>query len=578
MSNNSNNSNVGRLWFVFDIVIILLLGLVFSWFYLGAHAWGAWGDDSPGYIYTAAQLLHTQPLVSQSQLVQGALQYFGNEPWARLAAPTHHDIISPSGWVASRYPIGLSVLLYLVAAASLTSSAMYIVVPALAVATVIFTYLLAVLLVPSADYAKRVIGLLAAGTLGVTELFSSYAVSQPMRDIPALAFFLASFILLIVGCTKIHGQYWKLAVLLCAGVFFGYSINIRETSAILLLPLVIALLHYTKKNKNRWQVMLIFCVGMVLAGGVWLWNSAAITVHKEKFRAKDITSIAISSNVDHIRSLSFTNLYNNQGKYKRGVGGVNQYVSVLREEFNFWPPFLLCSVLGVIALWQRQRQLAYVLISWFGSIFLLFSMWINPYARYILPLFPVVTVLAGYGGVVSLQWLQQRLRLGRTSFGIMVILVVGSVFVGLQPLVAARIQHVFKQELVNKAITYQDLENFTNIGKSIAADELNTTGKPPVVLVIGFWQSGAAEMIMANSSQVTAIRYPRKRQEQPPVDIMVGWLQQLSNQYQLYLWYDDSATAKEQELKQHFTLEPVTQTNFSFQPNVQIYAITEITQ
>lgn len=558
-----NNSNPRLLWLVFDVGITMLLSIVFSYLYLGAHAWGAWGDDSPGYIYTAAQLLQHKPLVVHSELVQSALQYFGNEPWARLAAPTHHDIISPSGWVASKYPIGLGIVLYFGG---------YVVVPVLAVLTVIFTYLLAVLMLPISAYTKRGVGILAALTLGVTELFSSYAVSQPMRDIPALTFFLAAVLVLIIALTKLTVDWKQISLVLIAGLLFGYSINIRETSAVLFITIIAIFYGYLANKKLVWKFLGIFSVGMILAGSVSIWNSAVISAHKEKFKAKDITSVAITSNFDHIQSLSLTNLYNNQGKYKRGVGGVNQYLAVLQEEFSFWPPFLFMAIVGLVGLWRKQRGLAYVLISWFGSVFILFSMWINPYARYILPVFPVITILAGYGIIVSLVWLQKKLQLGKLSFLSIPVLVLVSLGVGLQPLVAARTKHVVQQELVNKAITYQDLQNFTTLGNTIVQDQ---AAKPPLVLMIGFWQAGSSEMLMANNPNITAIRYPRKRQEQPPVDVMASWLQQLSQQYQLYLWYDDTATANEQQLKQYFTLEPITQTNFSFQPNVQIYVFTQ---
>lgn len=561
-----------KIGLVFDSVIIILLVLVFGFFYFGAHAWGAWGDDSPGYIYTAAQLLQHKSLVAQSELVESALQYFGNEPWARLAAPTHHDIISPTGWIASRYPIGLSILLFVNAGLFQNDSAMYLVVPALAVLGVLCTYLLAIGLLPLSGYSKRGVGIIAAVSLGLTELYWSYAVSQPMRDIPALTFFLLALLLIILA-GKIQSSWQQASLMLLAGMIFGYSITIRETSAIL-VGTILALLYYIFTTRAVfWKMLGIFMIGMIVIGSVSIWNSTMISWHKEKFKKKDITSVAITSNFDHVQSLGITNLYNNQGKYKRGVGGVNQYLSVLQEEFNFWPPFLLMAILGIVSLWKIQRRLAYVFISWFASIFILFSMWINPYARYILPLFPVVTLLAGYGSVTLLQRLQRWLQLRRVSFSMLSMIVLVSFFVDLQPLVAARTKHVTQQELVNKAITYRDLENFRQVGQVIEQDQ---TSKPPVVLLIGFWQAGSAEMIMANNPNIIAIRYPRKRQEQPPVDMMVGWLQQLSAHYQLYLWYDDSATSTEQQLRQHFSTEPVYQTDFSFQPQVQINRITTI--
>ncbi len=516
---------VTKLWLVFDSGIITLLALVFGYFYFGAHAWGAWGDDSPGYIYTAAELLQSKPLVRQSELVQSALQYFGNESLARLAAPTHHEIISPTGWIASRYPLGLSGLMTVFAWLSHDARGMYLAVPTLAVLGVLFTYIIAVASLPLMDYIRRAVGIIAAVTLGLTELYSSYAVSQPMRDIPALTLFLGACILIILTVRHTTKRWLTIAGFILAGALFGYSVNIRETSAILIVTTLALLYYYSPHYKIVLKQFSWVMLGVLVVGSLSIWNSTAISLHKEKFKTKDISAVAITSNFDHIQSLSITNLYNNQGKYQRGVGGVKQYLTVLQEEFSFWPPFLVMAVMGMIVLWRRQRRLAYVFISWFGSVFILFSMWINPYARYILPLFPVVTLLAGYGIVAMLEWLERYLKLSKLGFAGMSVLVVGSLFIALQPLAAARTKHVTEQALVNKAITYQDLMAYDQIGQVI---ERHQSNKPPLVLLIGFWQSGSAEMIMANHSNITAIRYPHKRQEQPPITSMVGWLEQLS--------------------------------------------------
>ncbi|MFA5995856.1 MAG: hypothetical protein WCW27_01065 [Patescibacteria group bacterium] len=561
---------LSKRWLIFDISVVLLLSIIFGWLYGSAHAWGAWSDDAPGYIYTAGQFFKHEPLVTQSSLVQSALTFFGNEPWARLAAPTHHEIISPSGWIASRYPIGLGALMYLAGLISGLMDSFYVVVPALAVLAIIFTYLLSIKLFLVSPIYQRLIGLIAAVTLGFTELYSSYAVSQPMREIPALTFFLLALLLIVYTLQAKLNKYLSSIILLLAGASYGYSINIRETFFIL-FPVIILLLYYFKP---AWQQikkpLLILCLGIVVAGLLSIWNSGWITLYKEKFKAKDITSVAITSNFDHIESLSVQNLYDNEGKYKRGVGGVLQYIDVLQTEFAFWPLFLFMAVIGLLVLWNKQRKLAYLFISWFGLIFLLFSAWINPYARYILPLFPVVTLLAGYGVVISLIWLKEKLKLTHWMYVGVIVLMIGSLFITLQPLILARIQHVQNQALVNKAISKQDLQTLKQLGVAIKQDTPNN--KPPLLLMIGDWQSGIAEMIMTHDS-LPVIRYPRKAAEQPPVNNMVGWLTQLSEQYQLYLWYDDSASNTEQQLRAQLTLEELTQYDFSFQQKVVIYKI-----
>ncbi len=95
------------------IVFIIVISLFFGWLYLAQHSWGTWGDDSAGYIYLWGLMDQGKPLVYQEPLTVQALEFFGDEKLARWTTPTHHEIISPSGYIASKYPIGLSLLMYL---------------------------------------------------------------------------------------------------------------------------------------------------------------------------------------------------------------------------------------------------------------------------------------------------------------------------------------------------------------------------------------------------------------------------------------------------------------------------------
>ena len=123
-------------------------------------------------------------------------------------APTHHDIIAPDGWIASKYPIGLGWLMYLTAIVVNSDELIYLVVPVLATGTVLLTYLLALVWIKDNAATKRVIGIFAALSVGLASLFFNYAVSQPMRDIPALFFFVGAAVLLgVVLNHKLNNKY-----------------------------------------------------------------------------------------------------------------------------------------------------------------------------------------------------------------------------------------------------------------------------------------------------------------------------------------------------------------------------------
>lgn len=540
-------------WRLIDGFIILLLVSVSGVWLLWHHAYGAYGDDAPGYIYTAHQLITGQPLVAQDPLVQDALAWFGAEPYARFVAPAHHEIISPAGWTVSRYPIGLSVLMAGAAWLFNDPLAIYLIVPLTAIGVVLLTYLGAIWLLPVSPVWQRVTGLGAAVIVLGTNLFFTYSVAQPMREIPALFFFMIGALLFV------KTKRWYL--LLVAGIFFGYSVAIRETNIILLLPLV----FYSR----RWRTWLWFALGAFLIYLPFLWQAAIITQHKEVFREKDITNIAITSNIDHIQSFAVSNLWNNQGKFKPGVGGLNQYWSVLKQ-FSTWPLFFLTILVGAGYLWKKQRPSFWLLGSWVASIVLLFALWINPYPRYILPILPVLAWLSMVGVMAGWEWFSNVLRLKKVVSVGLLLLVLVSFIAAYQPVLASRQDYVRTGTPQDRELTKADL---LTIQQAIALvqNAAVTTDKTPLVLLLGETKGGLAETIMTHTT-IQTIRFPNKDKEQPPFEQFQGYIDHLSETYTIYVWYDQSVTADEQRFFNQSNLSLVTTLVTSFKPEISIYA------
>lgn len=571
MKRLSSVAKISAGWFVLDVVFCVLLSGIFGLWFLSNHAAGAWGDDAPGYMYTAGQILRHEPLVVQDTLVQQALDFFGDEHFARFVAPAHHEIIAPSGWVASRYPIGLSVLMAGAAWLWHSDTAMYLVVPLLAVIVVVLTYVLGIVTLPLLPAWKRVAALMAALAVGLADVFANYAVAEPMREIPSMVFFLASLILLVVAGRQTVPSRWRWILIALAGVCFGYSVNIRETSAVLLLPLGLVLTQKPLWSRSqRWRIGTVFAAAMLISLSVSIWNSAQITMHKEKFRSKDISRIAITSNFDHIQSLNPHNLFDNEGKFKPGVGGVQQYWEVLNG-FSVWPPFVLFALVGVVALWQEQRRLAAVYVSWFLGIYGLFAMWINPYPRYILPLLPAVALLSAYGVMRAAYYVGRWLQLSPWWQRGLLALAVLSFFVAQRPAIADRNSQLTATVGVYKAITVNDLEQLRALAAVI---EQQASGKPALLIMFGDYKGGLAETTMIHTG-LRVIRFPSKPNEQPQLDNLAQFLSQLEQDYTLFVWYDPTISAKEQRLLHYVQWsDPLLTQNYSFQPNVTLYAIT----
>ncbi|EKD76425.1 MAG: hypothetical protein ACD_43C00116G0001, partial [uncultured bacterium] len=447
-------------------------------------------------------------------------------------------------------PIGLSVLMAGAVKATGNALALYLVVPLTAVAVVIATYLGAVWLLPASAPWKRVLGIGAACIVLGSTLFFTYSVAQPMREIPALLFFLVAAFLVI----KTKQWYW----LALAGVLFGYSVAIRETNFILIIPLVLYGL------RGKW---LAFSVGALIMYSPFLWQAAQITQHKEVFREKDITTIAITSNIDHIQSFSVSNLWNNQGKFKPGVGGLNQYWSVAKQ-FSVWPLFLLSIVVGLIYLWKHQRPLFYLFSSWIAVVVVLFAAWINPYPRYILPILPVLAWLSVFGAMTLWQWLSSQLKLKRwTSLSLAGLLAL-SFIASYQPVFASRQEYLATGTPQDRELTKTDLTTIQSAIATVQADSV-TTGQPPLLLMLGETKGGLAETIMTHTT-IQTIRFPNKDKEQPPLDQLLAYLDHLDETYTLYLWYDPSVTADEQRFYNQSILTPITTLATSFKPEISI--------
>lgn len=566
-------------WYALDCAVIVALGILFGYFFLSSHAFGAWGDDSPGYIYTAGRIIRGEPLVMQDTLVQDALAFFGEERFARFVAPAHHEIISPEGWIASRYPIGLSVLMALISRSVQRETTMYVVVPLAAVATVLLTYVLAMTTLPLSSLLKRLAAFMAAVSVGVADVFANYAVAQPMREIPATAFFLLSVIAVL--CVRRQTTTWlAYTALIIGGLFFGYSVNIRETNAVLLIPLLIAL--WPKKSNDvdsqqklwrndQFKRIAAFGLAVVVALSMSIWNSTQITVHKEKFRSKDISRIAITSNFEHIQSLHPKNLFNNQGKFKPGVGGLQQYWQVMKG-FSIWQPFLALAAFGCFMLWQKNRRLASAYATWFALVYVLFAMWINPYPRYILPLLPPLAVMSAFGAIVVAEYLCRWLQCGVNVRRIVMALVLVSFFFTQKKAFAELNDRVETREPVYKSITQDDLRLLKQIPTVLTTNSANT--REPLLLMFGAYKGGLAETMMAHTD-LRVIRFPSKPNEQPPLFELEKFLHQREETYSLFIWYDPTASAAEQRFLNQISLsDPLATFTFSFQPNVTLYAIS----
>lgn len=558
---------------ILPIGVIALLIAFFSVMYFDDHAWGAWGDDSPGYIFLAARMVQHQPLIYNDPLATHALQFFGDERFARWLIPTHHAFINPDGTIASKYPIGTSMLLAWGARVFGRLDGMYIITPLLAVVNIVFMFMLTMIVFKR--YRFRVwCATIAAMALGVSNLYNSHATAQPMREIPSITF------LLLTACAiafvPFVARSWKKVVVLLviAGVAFGMAVNVRETNILVVPAFLVPLLFFLRQQKShqqKWQYkkFIVFGIFIFSAFVVYLpsmHNVITISRHKIAFKKNDISNFAILPNDDHIRSLSWDNVFHSRGRFRPDDGSLPHYWSIMTHVVPI-PFFIVLVGLGFFALWRDDRRMAWMFGLWILAILGIFSLWINPYSRYILPLFPPLIIL----GVVGFVWVIHKFApmvAPMRFFRIIFFTILGTcVIVGYIPTVRTIWTNIHTTQYQYKSISQNDLNTLVTFGESISSSS------PPLVIFSGDWQYGLSEIMQAHTNIPTA-RFPLEQRfpfSEKKVTEFVDIL--LQEDQEIMVWVDSTSSPQLLSwLTQYETTEEKT-FDFTFQKSVRILDI-----
>lgn len=569
------------------IVITTFFGIVF----FNDHAWGAWGDDSPGYVYLAARMYEGKDLIYTDELAYQGYLFFNDEKLARWLTPTHHDFINTNGVVASRYPLGLSLIMYAVAVLFASTKAFYVVIPALATLNILLTYLLSVQLFKNHSH-RYVIATFASISLGMTSLYYTYALSQPMREIPSITFLLLSALsLVLLNNDRILSASKRLQWILytigagLASFFFGMAVNIRETSLVVLPALFIYVLYlffgkHMRSNSNHADsvrtttlfvtnvtvFVIILCITLIPT----IYNSYQLSNEKEVFKQRDTSEVVLLSNIDHIQTISFSNIFGSEGKYKPNKGSLPQYWEVLQDVYPI-SYFLLFVLFGVILGFKHYRKETILLLVWISGTLLIFSMWINPYSRYILPLFPPLLILGAYGFTELAITLQRAIFqdsrvLQRISTVLVVVLCISAYVPGVMEM---KDNVLYEDIYKNKAIAETDYDQLIAISSVIQ----NSDSQQPLVVFAGNWQYGISETFESHTG-IKSIRYPLEQKflfdESQVTNFFDNYI---LNTYDVYVWVDPSVSSEYYQWVQSLSPQLLLEQDYTFQEEVQIYKL-----
>lgn len=572
-----------KLWrIIVTVLISAVLAATFGVVYFSDHAWGTWGDDSAGYIYLAGRMYSGEPLVYHDELVKKGYDFFQDEKLSRWLTPTHHFLINQQGTIASKYPVGMSLLMFGAARLMNTAEGFYIVTPLLAAANIVLLYWLSLLLFSTHRY-KHAIGVLAACMLGITSLYYDYAIAQPMREIPSITFLLLTAIFLYYAVHRYPSKWETALYLLISGAAFGFAVTIRETS-LLVLPgfcvyAVWSLWNTADFKKRRIKQLAIYSsiyiVAMLIGLIPTIQNAVAQSAEKEVFKERDTSEIVLLPNAGHINTISAQNLFDNEGKFRPGKGALPQYWAVMQAAVPV-PYFLLFVVLGFWYLWKESKPITALLSLWILGTLTIFSLWINPYARYILPLFPPLLMVGSYGLFMALQDGLPRIIHRKLFARLLAAAVLVTVGFAYQPVIAQTITNVHTDVYRFKAISRDDLHLLEQISQTVGADRGSTKSQGKVLMFSGTWQYGTSETLQAHTGLKT-IRSPfeQNKYDFKPKDITTFLDRQVVPNTDLYVWVDITTDVKTLQWLDTHDTELVGQYDFTFQPDVSIYRVQQ---
>lgn len=550
------------------IGLMFLFGLI----YFHNHSFGAWGDDSPGYIYMAGRLVRGESLIYQDTLAKQGLTAFQDERLARWLRPLHYEFINPDGWIAPRYPIGIAFFLAFGAIITNDLSGLYLVVPLLATLNVGLVFWLAAILLDFNRY-RWLIAAISAWALGITTLYYELALSQPMREIPTLTFILFTILALLYWKKNLTAptQKKKLWLLLLSALALGIAINIRETAIVMLPGIIIYIVLSVRSHKNKkWVVArylgtyVVTCLIVLLPT---IYTAIRLDVLQTPFKRRDVVVPSVVPNIDHITSIGLRNLFNDYGKFRPGHGALPHYWGVM-SDITPLPWFLFFTLLGAVLLWQHSKKDSWLLVSWLVSILLMFSVWINPYSRYIIPLFPAVIILGYFGVIQLLDLIVSYLPLKKFQFLIVSGLVIIGSAILYQP-AASKLQHQFTTETYfSRSISHKDLRTLIILG-----DQLQTaSGAPPLLLFTGS-RHGLPEVFTTHTGIRTASLPLESRFSPSTEELNTFFSEHIFPNYTVYLWVDTTTDPTINDWFNQYQVQEIANIQLSFEKKIVLLKI-----
>ncbi len=508
---------------IYHLVFFILI-IFFTIFYFSNFSYGALGNDSPGYIFTASKYYHNESPTYRDELVSDLLLKYNKDEIGFALPHFNYKLISEDGKITPKNSTGGPYLMALMAKL-FGEEGFYYLNPLCGIIILISLYLLIIDLFKKFKY-KYILGLSSVFILGIMPHFWSYIMCEPLREISSLAFILLSFWLFSLAIKKPN------YILISLSAFiFGWSINIRENAILFIICFPILYFIYKKKFNLKIiiAISIIFFIFTSLAYSFTLRNN-----YKAQNEIESTTGESLTANADHIKNIKIKNWWDNQGKFRTGQGGLSIYYNHIKEIF-FLPFVIFFIILGLIINLFQNWKLGILFLSATVPTYLLFSAWINPYTRYIYAVIPLLTCLLVYGLIFIIENINQLLKPKMQIFYKSLIIIILTIF--LLPQITSAFS-IFSGEKMpsTRSISKNDFNTINNL--SISDDKT-------VLICLG--NSIYMSAFIEAHTRIRTIKAPPNEK----INEIINYL--IDKNYSVYIWDDGTNIEQKDILKTYFS-------------------------
>ncbi len=551
MNNILTNKKINIVAFILLIIVILFL-------YIGGHTFGALGDDSPGYIFMASKYFNGSSPIFVDQTVSDIIDILGRDRIDQLIADQEMDFLLPhfnykllsySGKIAPEVALGFPFAMNLMGKIFSSDVYFYLLNPLVAVGSLIILYFIVLEILFRYKY-MYLIALTSVFLLAFFNYFWSLSLGEPITEIITLFFLLTSLLIFIKWINK--DKYYYLALF---ALFFGVAMNFRITSVIFIPAYIGAYFLVKKKIKTKFKFIVIYALIFIL-----IVSSVYLFTIDNNFNSKnEISSTfgqSITANADHTQGLSLVNLYNNQGKYRAGEGGIMVYYDFIKSISPLGISFILILT-SLIYFSIKDRKLLYFSILWILPTYLFFSMWVNPYGRYIFNLVPALAILLAFALVLYFRFINS-LEFNKYIKTLIVFLTIILIIISFYPNINNSILSATSKAVpTDRSVTKNDLMQIKDI---------HLDGTKPVIVFLDNTIQYAA-FIEAH----TKIRSLK----QFPDDLFDELINGMKDKgYEIYFWYDKTSDYDLYQITSTYHIEEVNDFQFEF-GDIILYKINE---